>query len=72
MSKLDPKPNQDHDLYSWDHLNRKLQASFGELNIGWAVIDCRKYSIPKDEIAAEAESQGYKVIGQDEHHLRFE
>lgn len=72
MSKLDPRPEYKGPLYSWEDLNRILQARFNQPGEAWAVIDLRQFSIPKNEIIAEAEKQGYKVFEQGDYHLRFE
>jgi len=72
MSKLDPRPNSEVPLYSWDNLNDVLQTAFGKPGSNYAVIDLSQYSLSKNEIKTEAEKQGYKVFEQGEHFLRFE
>ncbi|WP_078428760.1 hypothetical protein [Alkalihalobacterium alkalinitrilicum] len=72
MSKLDPRPEYNGPLHSWDNLNSVLQTNFNKPGKNFATIDLRKYSIPKDEIITEANKQGYKVSENGEHFLRFE
>ncbi|CAG9620843.1 hypothetical protein [Sutcliffiella rhizosphaerae] len=72
MSKLSPRPLKQEKLFSWDDLNSQLLANFNMPGIDYAVIDLQKYDMSKEEIIVEAEKQGYKVIEQAPHHLRFE
>ncbi len=72
MSKLDPRPNYKGPLHSWDTLNQQLKSTFNQPGDNFLVIDFRKFSIPKEEIIAEAEKQGYKVSLHEDHYLKFE
>lgn len=72
MSKLDPRPESNGNLYSWDRLNFILQSKFNEPRDNTATIDVRDYEMSKDEIITEAEIQGYKVTEPAENHLKFE
>ncbi|NMH67271.1 hypothetical protein HF072_00435 [Bacillus sp. RO3] len=71
MSKLDPRPSDIKELYSWDVLNSTLQTAFKQPGEKTAVIDLRQFSLTKEEIVTEAESQGYTVTEEYNHYLRF-
>lgn len=73
MSKLDPKPDPNKPLRSWDFLNQTLQANLSHSNPEkrFLVIDLRDYEISKDEIISEATKQGYEVTTEGDNHLRF-
>lgn len=74
MSKLDPRPSSVEASFTWEDLNRKLQSTFSGKSTNPAlIIDSRDYLIPKDEIIAEAEKQGYKVseLNTNSHMLSF-
>lgn len=72
MSKLDPRPNPENPKFSWDYLNNLLQANFNMPGVKSATINLDDYAIPKEEIIAEAEKQGYKVTESSGNNLRFE
>ncbi|MDR4314982.1 Uncharacterised protein [Niallia circulans] len=71
MSKLDPKPEKNR-LYTWEDLNDYLQLHFKSPGSFVPTIDVRQYSMTKEEIISEAETQGYKVSQPREHILKFE
>lgn len=73
---LDPAPKQQQPKYGWTELNQILQANFSshdvDVNNIKLNIDLYGYSLNKEEVIKEAQSNGYKVTDAGNNQLIFE